>query len=382
VLSRSVQQLDARHQHALLTVTSQTTLDLLMKVADAVGLQIVSIEPSLIALSRAQARLRDGCRDACLLIQLNESAAELGICHRGRLLLDYRPGGNTSAENIADVVDQHHSRLERYLNRYHSYLAAPLRHIYLTGEPAAVEAARQRFSRLPNLHVQVLAPAELAVDWRHAGAAPGTEMSAALGTALSLLPDAAECPAPNLIESTLAQIRAPMRTTLVPNLAPIAALLFVAAMLLVVHVWNLGKAKSLRAELVLLQSTQRRAEDLRLQLIVAEAKLAQLRQLQERLPRPDWQRFLTRIGQCMPDDVWLDRLNVRDGRFASLGGASFTDAGVYDLVSYLKEVPDIAEISLEGTGVSQGPSGPTTTFDLKATLADFATQRESEGNND
>jgi hypothetical protein len=38
-LSRCFQQLDARHQHAMLTVSSQRTLDLLLKIAGGVGVQ-------------------------------------------------------------------------------------------------------------------------------------------------------------------------------------------------------------------------------------------------------------------------------------------------------------------------------------------------------
>src|SRR3954471_11834644 len=50
-LAGNTQQLDARHQHALLAVANQRTLDHLMEISDAAGLQIESIEPSLIALS-------------------------------------------------------------------------------------------------------------------------------------------------------------------------------------------------------------------------------------------------------------------------------------------------------------------------------------------
>jgi hypothetical protein len=114
-----------------------------------------------------------------------------------------------------------------------------------------------------------------------------------------------------------------------------------------------------------------RATEMRLQLLSAEAKLAQLATLERKLSQPNWQQLLTRVSQSLPEDVWLERLVVRDGRSATLGGASFTDSGVYDFVNYLKNVPNIAEIALEGTGLSQSQSGPTTTFDLKATLASF-----------
>ncbi|MEX2317817.1 MAG: hypothetical protein WD669_11735 [Pirellulales bacterium] len=381
-LSRSIQQLDARHQHAMLTVTSQRTLNLLMEIASAVGVHIESIEPSLIALSRAQACLRNGCQDACMLIQLDEAAAELGICHRGRLLLDYRPGGHTGTENIAAVVAQHLFRLQRYLSRYHSYLETPLRHIYLTGDPAAVEVARQKFARLPQLDVKVLDPGDLNVDWQHEDAAPGTQMSAALGMALSLQPNAPTEQGPNLIEGTLAQLRAPLKPILIRSLAPLAATVLVAVGILGAHLWNLGSTAALKSELEELQPVRMRSTELRLKLVAAEEKLNQLKQLERKLPQPNWQQLFMRVSQSMPDDVWLDRLTIRDGEFATLGGASYTDDGVYSFVGFLKQVPEIAEIALEGTGVSQNETGPTTTFDLKATLADFAAGKDKGNRND
>ena len=96
----------------------------------------------------------------------------------------------------------------------------------------------------------------------------------------------------------------------------------------------------------------------------------------KQLPQPDWQQILSRISQSMPEDVWLDRLTFHDGRSAALSGASYTDSGVYDFVGYLKQVPDIAEIALEGTGVGQSATGPTTNFNLQLTLANLAGRNE------
>jgi hypothetical protein len=371
-LCRNIHALDARHQHAMLTVTSQKTLDLLVQIASAAGVQIEAIEPSLIAISRAQASLRNGCQEACLLIQFDEAAAELGICHRGRLLLEYRPGGKAGAENVAAVVSQHLFRLQRYLNRYHSYLKDPLRHVYLTGDPAAVELARQKFARMTQLEVHVLAPSQLDVHWQHVAEPPGTEMAAALGAALSFSPDAPSEQGPNLIEGTLAQMREPLRPVLIRSLAPVAAMLAFAAGLLALHLVNHREMSRIQAEIAELQPVQARATELRLRMIVAESKLAQLEGLERKLPRTDWQQLLTHFSQSMPDDVWLDRLTIRDGTLATLGGASYSDTGVYDFVNYLKEVPSVAEVALEGTGASQNETGPTTTFDLKAILAGFA----------
>ncbi len=381
-LAGNTQQLDARHQHALLAVANQQTLDHLMQISDAVGLQIESIEPSLIALSRAQAQLRESCKEAALLIQIDEGAAELGICHGGRLLLDYRPGGHVDAENVADLVAQHLSRLQRYIERYHSYLDAPLRHVYLAGDAEAVSRARKKFAELRKFELHVLEPADIDMPWQHAADMPGTDLAAALGTAMALYSDASEKQGPNLIENSLAQLREPLRPILIRSILPVAAVLLVATALFVLRLQQWSGISAVREELDKLAPICARANELRLNLAAAESKLTQLTSLEKQLPQPNWQQILSHVSQSMPDDVWLDRLTFHDGKSASLTGASYTDGGVYDFVGYLKQVPDISEIALEGTGVGQSTTGPTTNFTLQLTMSNVADRNDKEAHHD
>jgi Tfp pilus assembly protein PilN len=134
----------------------------------------------------------------------------------------------------------------------------------------------------------------------------------------------------------------------------------------------------LRTELDRLTPANVRATELRLTLLGTRNKLQRLQALEKALPQHNWQQILSRISQSMPEDVWLDRLTFHDGRSAGLAGASYTDSGVYDFVNFLKQVPDIAQIALEGTGVSQAATGPTTNFNLQLTLSNFADRNESE----
>jgi hypothetical protein len=119
-----------------------------------------------------------------------------------------------------------------------------------------------------------------------------------------------------------------------------------------------------------------------LKLTSADAKLSQLVDLERKLPKPNWGRLLTRIAQSMPEDVWLDGLVFADAQTASLTGASYADGGVYDFVSYLKQVPDIGEIALQGTGIGHSPTGPTTSFDLQITLVQASGSNDQEVRHD
>ena len=382
ILASSVEQLDARHEHMLSTITNERTLDVLVRIADAVGIQIAAIEPSLVALCRAQACLNCESQEACLVSQLDDAGAELGICHAGRLLLDYRPGGHTNASNIADVLAQHLTRLQRYLNRHHNYLKTPIRQVYLAGNPTDVSRAREQFAAMPQFDVAVLDPHQLKIGWQFVGDPPGPEMAAVLGTSLLDGQSETERRGPNLMERILSESREPLRPMLLRSLWPIAATLVIAAGLFVLFQRERMAASAIRNELAELDPVRTRLRELQLNLAAADAKLTQLRRLEEQLSSSNWNRLLTRIAQSMPDDVWLDGLVFRDASKVSLSGASYADGGVYDFVAYLKQVPEIAEIALEGTGVGQSPTGPTTSFDLQLSLAEKAKSTGSGGPHD
>jgi Tfp pilus assembly protein PilN len=117
-------------------------------------------------------------------------------------------------------------------------------------------------------------------------------------------------------------------------------------------------------------------------LAAADGKLAQLALLERGLPKPNWGRLLARIAQSMPDDVWLDGLTFQDAKTASVTGSSYADGGVYDFVEYLKQVPDIGEIALQGTGTGHSPTGPTTSFDLQLSLVQASEGSYQEVNRD
>ena len=338
-----------------------------MQIAATVNLQIESIEPSLIALSRAQAHLKTACQDACLIVQLDEDVAELGICHRGRLLLDYRPGGHINGENVADVVAQHLSRLQRYVRRYHSYLDAPIRHVYLAGDADAVACARQKFGDLPNFDVHVFEPVDLDMPWKHVAQVPGTDLAAALGTAMALysgIDRAARAkldrtragPPPGADAADPDSLRDPVRGGDPTGRGAIR----IPTPAVARDSFSYKPSSKPGAGLC---PRHRAATEAGLGRVQARrAPIA----LEKQLPQPNWQQIFSHISQSMPDDVWLDRLSVRDGLSASLAGASYTDEGVYDFVGYLKQVPDVAEIALEGTGVGQSADRPDHQFHTAA----------------
>jgi Tfp pilus assembly protein PilN len=248
-------------------------------------------------------------------------------------------------------------------------LKSPIRQVYLAGDAAAVAEAAKHFAPLKQFELSVLDPKDLNTNWQVISSPPGPETAAALGAALVEGQGELEKRCPNLMERILAESREPLRPILLRSLLPVAAMLFVAVGLFALFMRERIAVHGVQTELEKTAPVRARARELQLTLAAADAKLTQLTALQEKLPKPNWGQLLTRIAQSMPDDVWLDSLVFHDAKNVSLSGASYADGGVYDFVGYLKKVPDIGEIALEGTGLGQSATGPTTSFDLKLSLA-------------
>ncbi len=367
-LAGSVQPIDARHQHALLTVSNQKTLDVLVHIADTVGVTIESIEPSLVSLSRIVHRLSGSSDEPYLIVHLDDEAAELGICHQGMLLLDYRPGGINSTEEVAQVVAQHVGRLQRYCGRHFRFVDGNVHRAMLCGNQDLVAQATAAFEAQPDLDIEILDPKRIDAKWKFIGDPPESDLAAALGTALTLSRNETDMSSPNLMEDLLAQSREPMRPFFAKSLLPLAATLAVAA---AVFWLNLRQAKTvdeMRQQAAELAPASAQAREYRLTLAKTERLLNNLSRLDTNLQQTAWSEVVATIGRCIPDDVWLDRLTVDNDGAVALAGESFADTGIYEFVRWLDKAPGLNQVALRGTRETQTVSGPTTNFDIEMLL--------------
>jgi hypothetical protein len=171
---------------------------------------------------------------------------------------------------------------------------------------------------------------------------------------------------PNLLEKWIRESRKHLRPVLLRSAVPLAAMLLIALTMLGLNV-SLGISNArLEQELAEAEPVELRYNHLRLDLIAADAKLRSLMQLKRSLPRPELERFVQGVGQCLPNDVWLERLTIADGKDSAISGAGFTDSGVYEFVGHLEKLPGASSVALQETGVRQSPEGPSTSFSMKA----------------
>jgi len=363
--------LDARHDYAVAAICNQKTLNTIHEAASRAGMHIDSIEPALVAASRAIGRLADAPSEPCLLIHLDQATVELGVCHQGSLLLDYRPGGRTDPSELVDLVRTHLSRLQRHVGRQLHEAPPLLKRVYLCGDHEAVEKAFPVFAACEHFEVEKINPAKIQATWEFTEAVENSETVPALGAMLSTYLPQAERDAPNFMEHILARTREPLKPILLRSLMPIAAVLLVA---LTIFAFNFNGRQALgkiQQQIDSLAVDQARHRELRLQMIAKRSKLAQLGTLAGKMQSLSAEDIVARIGHCMPGDVWLNRLTLENMQTIQLTGASYLEAGVFDFVHWLDQAPGFEDVALRSTQPARSSAGPTIAFNVELNLGDW-----------
>ncbi len=371
VMVASVRPIDARHQYAVGSVCNRVTLNTVNVAALRAGIQIDTIEPALVSVSRVAGRLKDAPTDPCLLMYVDDTSVEVGVCHHGRILLDYRPGGRTDPSEIGPVVHTHLSRLQRHAARQLGCAPPTLSQVYLCGGKQAIAKALASFAAYKNLDVKEIRPDSIQATWKLDDKVDGSAIVPALGTLLCTYLPAEEHDAPNFMRHIIASTREPIRPILVRSLMPLAAVLLVGFLGLLFNFHVQREINALKEQLDALQVVQLRSLELRLKETAAHEKVVELTRLVAGVQPAPVKDVVARICHCMPSDVWLSDLVVEDMQRVKLIGSSFLEAGVFDFVRWLGQAPGFEDVALPSTRPSVSSSGPTIEFNVELNLGDL-----------
>lgn len=368
--------IDARHEHALVTVTNQRTLRLLVDAAESAGLVVDVVESALVALGRLHGRLEPDEHSAVVLAQVDEDRFEVGVSRQGQLLVEYRPSKDGTTDRLGRIVDQHHDRLKRFCQRMYGVGPADLAKMWVVGAPdevAGIDAETKVGLATGSLPLE-----RLGEFWslREAGGV-SAEMGAALGLALrDRFADTGVNP--NLMDEIHALAREPIRPFLIRAAIPLAASLLIAATLWVVNLDQDGEVAALRARVEEVKPAQLRGQRLSRELADAATEIEHLGRLEKSTPDRRVTPLVQGVGFCLPDDVWLRGVRVGEQGELTVAGSSYTESGVYDLVRHLEQAPWFDDVALRGTGTDQTPQGPATSFDIDVTLAPLSPPASEE----
>jgi len=315
--------------------------------------------------------LLDAPQEPCLLIHLDQSAVELGVCHKGSLLLDYRPGGRTDPKELVELVRTHLSRLQRHVGRQLREPPPQLKRVYLCGEQDTVEQAYPVFANSDQFEVERIDPAKIRATWKFAEVMKDSTSVPALGALLSTYLPSSERDVPNFMQHIIASTREPLQPIVVRSLLPFAAVLLVALGLWSANLSTQDKIDAIQMQLDEHVVIQARDRELRLSEEAALAKLIQLKALAAKIEPLSVAEVVTRIGTCMPNDVWLSRLEVSDMRSIKLNGISYHEDGYLDFINWLDQAPGFEDVALRSTRPGRSAAGTAVNFNVELNLGDW-----------
>ncbi len=374
--ARYIHELDARHQHALLAVAGGKTLEIVLQTAAAVGLKVGFVEPALVALCRLLGASGEDAEAPALLIDSSDDAIKLGISYGGQLLLDYRPAGGSTIDELDDILLQNVARLHRHCDRYYHHAQGTLTRGFLCGSREPVASAVELLRQQKQLTVEVLDPAKVDSRWEFVERNPGSEYCAALGSCLRAAAPNPSGVGPNLIERLYAEAPRPLLADSCRTFWPVAVVLMIALGLFVATWYERSRGNRLSRALEAVEASAAELRKLRREMSEVEAKAAHLRAIAKEAAIPAWGQILADVARCMPEDVWLEKVAADSQGEVSLTGNSYGEATIYQFGNYLKSSPGVSYVTVEGTWPASTRLGRTTKFDFQCKFDDPANGSE------
>ncbi len=379
VAAQAARALDAKHHVVWLTVANRRVLRSVIEAVENTGLRVASAEHSMIALARLLGNLKWDHDAPVIFIELAQRGVGLGISFRGQLLLDYRPGGTATKAHIAETLRRHLRRLQRFVDRRLWFAKGRLTKLFLCGAPADIGAVAHQFSQLSELEVQVLDPTEVARQFQQMPVDElSAEYAACVGRWLALREADSARLAPDFMSQWSTKARGPLLPQLVRTFWPAATAAAIAVCVLAGSAYHRIGCRKLERELAGFQAAQNQWQQLQREITLARLTTENLTQIQTHLFWPRWDQIVGLLGRSLPQGVWLERLVVDGHAHVGIAGASHSEDGVFEFVRRLRQMPEMAEVALEGTQPASLLQGPAVRFEVSGRWVPGATPQSRE----
>lgn len=363
------QTLNQRSEYAVTGVANRMVLEHIRETLREQNLSPISVEPTMVAVSRLLTTERVG-ESPVLLADGSGTQWDVGIAHDGNLLLDYRPSATRQSDRFGDVLLGHLARLNRFCERHRQLDASTLQDLYLIGPVEKVEGARKIIEQgNANLMVHTLCVQGFVEDIldEKLGSDP-CWMGAfvALKTAASHSKDVKTA---NLLSSMRDVRKRSLRYHIACTLGVAAT---AAALLLTLHS-RVDQQRSRIEELGLWQVSAGE-ESLKLEAIIAESAEQQtlvsaLRGIEDEILNSSVApRIVQQLPKILPNSVCLRRLQIDSKGELNLLGTTLNDQVIYDVTRAVKSLPDVDDASLVGSDPINNGNVDQTEFEIAAEL--------------
>lgn len=358
IVGRSREQLAPGVDYAVTAVVNRALIQEAYEALRSANLNISWVEPSLVSIARLLGRSGNGDEPPVLIADCSGGQWDIGIAHQGRLLLDYRPAAARSALGLREALLGHVERLRRFCDRHRAVAAGDLHDLLLCGSASTVQEAQHAFENQTTLCARVMEVPPAPDLYRLPPDDMQVDRTAAVAAVLPLLDKTCEASIPDMLVGVRRESELSRTSQWLRLAAPI---LLAAAILL--PLWTLTARE--REQLEIMNGMTYDIEDQlaeaqsRFQSLVAQRTFANhLKQIENTTCEPAWDELFTHVARCLPPEAKLNELRWQSGHELVLDGTLNDETMIFDIIGYLRRLPDIREVALQGTS-SDGASGQT-----------------------
>lgn len=361
---------DGHPDYALTSIVGLRTLQAICAAIATARIRLESIEPANLALTRAMGLMGLDKDEPVMFLCKELNRCDLAISRSGRLMLSYRISGVSGAKDMANQVVSHLTRLRRFCQRVRSQDGPTLQFVYVFGEDQLVaELSNALASSTSKIHVASMElPDTLCV---HNPENIASSVIVALWAALQWNIERKDClPAPDWMEQLAKLQRVSLREQLTRNFYPCAIAAGLTLAVLGMQ-WNdQRKVMHKRTELELINAARTGAEN---ELVDWESKqllVDSFRQLERQLCQTSWDTLIMELAPCLPKNARMESFSVADDNIVTLRGMMFSTDSTYEMLSAIKQLPNIQEVSLESVSAIGDASRSQLQFEVKCRLID------------
>jgi hypothetical protein len=328
------------------------------------------VEPALVSVCRLLGTIGEDADGPVLIIDSSDNGVKLGISYHGQLLLDYRPAGGSTVDEVDEILLRNLARLKRYCDHYYRHVEGQLERAFLCGSSESAASVISLMRQQEQLTVQVLDPTTVDSRWEFVETAPSSLYCAALGTCLrSAVPDQSTA-GPNLIEQLHAEALRPLFAESCRTFWSLGVAAMLALVLFGTACYERSKCHQLKQNLQVTQALAAELHELRREMAEAETKAAHLRTIAQETAITPWDEVLAIVARCMPEGVWLEKIAADSLGKVALTGNSFRETTIYQFGGYLESSPGWSYVTVEGTWPASTRLGRMTKFDIQCKLDD------------
>lgn len=348
--------LDGGMRYALTSVGNHYLVESLYSTLRSADLKVAWIEPSLVSLSRLVGQLGYDAEEPLLIACGLGRSWEVGISYCGRLMLDYRPATASESAHIADAIGQHLTRLKRFCGRHRGMPQSGLGQMLVFATPEKSDEMVSHFADDDSLAVEAIELESVGLGFHH-DATNSQDQLASVAAMLPQVQSAALSTIPDLLQTIRSDDSRSAFNKIRSMFWPAAA----AALLLICGYVVLSTKRLQTQQLV---AERERVESGMMLTQVRLARLQREREIVNELSKIDHQGFhpptdqlMEQIAGCLPTSCWLSHLRIDSEQKIHLEGSVAATTDVYEIVGYLRRLPEVANVALLGTSPGSESTG-------------------------